>query len=63
MRIAVDWDRCESNALRAGIAPHIFEVDDDDMLQVLAEVPDPADRPIVEQAVAACPKQALRIVD
>jgi ferredoxin len=63
MRIAVDWDRCESNALCAGIAPHIFEVDDDDMLQVHVEAPDPTDLPMVEQAVAACPKQALRIIE
>jgi ferredoxin len=63
MRITVDWDLCESNALCMATAPHIFEVGDDDMLTVLVESPNPADRPLVEQAVASCPKQALRIID
>lgn len=63
MRITVDWDLCESNAACAAIAPQVFEVGDDDMLTVLVETPDPADRPLIEQAVSSCPKQALRIVD
>jgi hypothetical protein len=33
------------------------------MLTVLVEAPDSADRPLVEQAVSSCPKQALRVVD
>lgn len=63
MRIEVDWNLCESNAMCVAIAPHIFEVGDDDVLTVLVEAPDPADRPLVEQAVSTCPKQALRVVD
>ncbi|WP_109527506.1 ferredoxin [Nocardia aurea] len=63
MRIVVDWGRCESNGICTGIAPHIFELDDEDMLQVLADAPDPAERPLLEQAVANCPRQALSISD
>jgi ferredoxin len=63
MRIAVDWGLCESNALCAGIAPHVFDVGDDDLLHVLVEEPDPADRSLIEHAVLSCPKQALRLVD
>lgn len=63
MRIAVDWDLCESNAMCVAIAPHIFELGDDDMLTVLTESPEQADRPLVEQAAASCPKQALRIIN
>lgn len=63
MRIAVDWGLCESNAICMGIAPHVFMVDDDDMLTVLEEEPDPDDRPLLDQAVSSCPKQALRLVD
>lgn len=63
MHIAVDWGLCESNAVCQGIAPDVFEVDDNDQLAVLVEEVDPADLPRVEGAVLACPKQALRIVE
>jgi ferredoxin len=35
MRIEVDWDLCESNAVCMGILPDVFQVGDDDMLTVL----------------------------
>ena len=37
MRVVVDYDLCESNAVCMGIAPDIFEVRDDDFLYVLDE--------------------------
>jgi ferredoxin len=63
MRVVVNWDVCESNALCMGIAPEVFEVRDDDMLYVLQEHPDESLRPKVENAVRSCPKQALAIED
>jgi ferredoxin len=63
MRIAVDWGLCESNAVCEGIAPHVFAVGDDDQLTVLVTEVKAADRPLVEAAVSACPKQALRLVE
>ena len=30
MRVVVDFDLCESNALCMGLAPEVFEVRDDD---------------------------------
>ena len=39
MRVVVDYDLCESNAVCMGIAPEIFEVRDDDFLYVLDETP------------------------
>ena len=39
MRIVVDFDLCESNAVCMGIAPEVFEVRDDDFLYVLDETP------------------------
>ena len=58
MRVVVDFDLCESNAVCMGIAPEVFEVRDDDFLYVLQEEPDEALRGKVEEAVARCPKQA-----
>jgi ferredoxin len=63
MRVVVDFDLCESNAVCMGIAPEVFEVRDDDFLYVLNENPPESDRPKVEEAVRRCPKQAISIED
>ncbi|MFC4124449.1 ferredoxin [Nocardia rhizosphaerae] len=61
MKIIVDFDRCEANGVCVGIAPDLFELDDDDNLHVLDG--DVADDRVadVEEAVAQCPKAALRL--
>jgi ferredoxin len=63
MRIVVDFDLCESNALCMAAAPEVFEVRDDDFLYVLQEEPPEELRGKVEAAVRACPKAAITIVD
>ncbi len=62
-RIVVDFDACQSNAVCMSIAPDIFEVRDDGYLYVLDEHPAEARRRDVEEAVAACPTQAISIVE
>jgi ferredoxin len=61
MKIVVDFDLCESNAVCMSIAPEVFEVRDDDFLYVLNEHPDESIRPKMEEAVRRCPKQAISI--
>ncbi len=61
MRVVVDYDLCESNAMCMAAAPEVFEVRDDDFLYVLQEEPPEALRAKVEQAAAVCPKQAITI--
>ncbi len=63
MRVVVDFDRCESNAVCMGIAPEVFEVREDDFLYILQEEPPEAMRPKIEEAVRLCPKQAISIED
>ena len=63
MKVTVDFDLCESNAVCMGIAPEVFEVRDDDFLYILDENPPDALKPKVEQAVRQCPKQAITIVE
>jgi ferredoxin len=63
VRVTVDWDRCESNALCVEAAPGVFRVGDDDVLDVLQEEPDEELRSQVEAAVRACPMMALAITD
>jgi ferredoxin len=61
MRIIVNYDLCESNALCAQEAPEVFEVGDDDVLYVLDEEPSEELRNRVEAAVRVCPKQAITL--
>jgi len=61
MKIVVDFDLCESNAVCMGIAPDIFEVRDDNFLYILDEKPPESRRAEVEEAVDMCPKAAISI--
>ena len=61
MRVIVDYDVCESNALCMAAAPEVFEVRDDDNLYLLNETPGEDLRAKVEEAVRRCPKQAISI--
>ena len=63
MRIVVDYDLCESNAVCMGIAPEVFEVRDDDFLYVLQDSPDESLRAKCEETATRCPKQAITIED
>jgi ferredoxin len=63
MRVVVDYDLCESNAICMGIAPEVFEVRDDDFLYILDETPDESMRDRMQEAVERCPKQAISIAD
>ncbi len=61
MKVVVDYDLCESNAICMAIAPEIFEVRDDDFLYVLNETPSADQEAKVREAVERCPKQAISI--
>jgi ferredoxin len=63
MKIKVDFDLCESNALCEALAPTHFQIDDDDFLQIVDENVSAEDLDSVQQAVAACPKSAISLVE
>jgi ferredoxin len=63
MRVVVDFDLCESNALCVAKAPEVFEVRDDDLLYVLNEEPPEELKSKVRAAALSCPKSAITIVD
>ena len=63
MKVKVDFDLCESNALCEALAPKHFQIDDDDFLQILDENVTEEQLAIVEQAVASCPKSAISLVE
>ena len=59
MRISVDRDACEANGVCVSLVPEVFELDDDDELQILVlDVPEDLAEPVLT-AVSACPKAAL----
>ncbi len=63
MRVVVDYDLCESNAVCMGILPEVFEVRDDDFLYVLEEHPREELRSKVMECVRGCPKQAISVTE
>lgn len=58
-RVEVDRDRCISSGVCEHVAPEVFELDDDGVLQVLQ--PEPADPAAAAEAVRGCPSGALRL--
>jgi len=61
MKVVVDYDLCEANALRMDVCPEVFRVEEDDTLTVLIEEPGEELRAKVEEAVRLCPRQAISI--
>ena len=61
MKVIVDFDLCEANAVCMDVAPEIFKVDEEDMLHILIERPPEALRKKLEEAVRLCPRQAISI--
>jgi ferredoxin len=63
MRVVIDEDRCEGNALCMKAAPEVFEVGEDDQARLLIGRPPEDLRAQVEAAVKRCPRQAIAIVE
>ena len=61
MELRVDRDLCEANGVCTGIAPDVFDLDDEDELVILRPEPPEEMRDRIEQAVASCPKTALSL--
>jgi ferredoxin len=62
-KVSVDWDLCESNGICEAMAPDVFRLDDDDLLQVDDDTVSADNRDRVQRAVAGCPKSAISIVE
>ncbi len=59
MRIDVDRERCEGNAICVGIAPDVFGLDDQDYAVVLTDEVSVDVEGLVEQTIAECPRAAI----
>lgn len=63
MKIVLDENKCSSLGMCESVAPDFFEVGDDGALNVLNPTPPEDQRALMEEAVAACPTNALSIED
>jgi ferredoxin len=61
VKVVVNFDLCQSNALCMNAAPEVFEVRDDGYLYVLQEEPGEDLRSKVEEAARLCPTQAISL--
>jgi ferredoxin len=61
VKVIVDRDACEANAICAGLVPEVFEVDDEDVLHIKADVIPDNQLDQVRHAVRSCPKAALTL--
>ena len=60
--VTVDFDKCTGLGICESLAPDFFEVNDDGELLVLKEEISDSELQEVEEAVAGCPTEALKIV-
>jgi ferredoxin len=63
MKVRVDYDLCEGNAVCVKVCPEVFEVGDDDRAHLRVEQPGEALRAKLELALRRCPRQALSITE
>jgi len=61
MKILIDYELCEGNAVCMKLAPEVFVVGDDDRAHLVNANPGDELRAKVEAAVRRCPRQALSI--
>ncbi|MFN2562964.1 MAG: ferredoxin [Jatrophihabitans sp.] len=61
MELKVDRDLCEANAVCCGLAPDVFELDDEELLVISQPFP-PGRLERVQKAVERCPKNALELL-
>ena len=63
MKVSVDFDTCEGNAVCMSICPEVFEVRDDGFLYLLQEEPGEELRDKLKGAERSCPTQAITVQD
>jgi ferredoxin len=61
MKVVVDFVKCTGLGICESMAPDIFEVNDDGALVLIKEDITDDELQAVEEAVAGCPTEALRI--
>ncbi len=63
MKVTADFDRCVSNAVCVGIAPDVFEIDEDNYLQFRTDEVTEDNEARIREAVRSCPTSALSLTE
>lgn len=61
MKVSMDQDLCVATGMCTGLAPEVFELDEEGNLSLLDITPGEHLRAEVEEAVRNCPVAAIRI--
>lgn len=61
MKVVADHDRCGGHGLCEAINPDYFEVQSNGLVKVLRDDIDENDLADIDDAVASCPTEALRL--
>ncbi|MGH3675760.1 MAG: ferredoxin [Mycobacterium sp.] len=59
MRVVVERDRCEGNAVCVRIAPEVFTLDEVEYAMVTADPVPVEQETLAQKAIAECPRAAL----
>lgn len=63
MKVVVDYDLCEANAVCMNNCPEVFRVEEDDTLTVLLEEVPAELQAKCKEAERLCPRQAIKLVE
>ena len=63
MKVHLDRAKCDGLGVCESVAPAVFEINGNGVLEVFVEEPDESMRVDVENACASCPTGALSISD
>ncbi|MCB9532930.1 MAG: ferredoxin [Myxococcales bacterium] len=63
MKIVVNYDLCESNAVCVDLCEAVFSLDDDGVLVVDDAAVSEADVAALREAERLCPRAAIKLVD
>jgi ferredoxin len=61
MKVVVDYDLCEANAVCMKHCPEVFRVEEDDTLTVLLDEVPKEFQDKAREAERLCPRQAIRL--
>jgi ferredoxin len=63
MKVRVDPLQCEAHGVCVGLAPEVFDLDDDEVLHIRRPSPSGEVAGRVRHAVRSCPKAALSVAE
>ncbi|MFF9653635.1 ferredoxin [Streptomyces sp. NPDC014622] len=62
MRVEVDQPKCVASGQCVLLVPDVFDQDDDGIVELLTDTPDPAHHDDVRESASVCPAAAIRLV-